>query len=380
MTAQFICRTQAPSERLKTDRSRPRPSRRGLQTSGSGCRSACARSLATGPNESELQQEPVSEPDLVPATAPDSTAVRRMLASVGMEKASGSSAGSATSSSVLDSVTSREISSSRKLPKLGGGPILYSILSCRSLAGHRGRLRGSAIARASQDFAASFSNLRRSSDMLYAILGPLAFNVGSSVLSPGSAIVRAPLASMSAVDARLEGDFVYGKPVPASQGIPGFSGPKSFTPEMTGVVVPTNMGESSEAPAPRAPSAALEGEFVYGAPVPASKGIPGFAVPKSFTAGEVGLAVNNAPIRPGQSAALAGDLVYGAPVPASKGIPGFAVPKSFTAGEVGLAVNNAPIREGQSAALAGDLVYGAPVPASRGVPGFAGPKSFYIEP
>ena len=90
--------------------------------------------------------------------------------------------------------------------------------------------------------------------------------------------------------------------------------------------------------------------------------------------------MNNAPIRPGQSAALAGDLVYGAPVPASKGIPGFAVPKSFTAGEVGLAVNNAPIREGQSAALAGDLVYGAPVPASRGVPGFAGPKSFYIEP
>ena len=166
--------------------------------------------------------------------------------------------------------------------------------------------------------------------MLYAILGPLSFNIGSSVLSPGSAIVRAPLASMSAVDARLEGDFVYGKPVPASQGIPGFSGPKSFTPEMTGVVVPTNRVETDEAPAPRANSAALEGDFIYGAPVPASKGLPGFAVPKSFTAGEVGLAVNNAPIRPGQSAAMAGDLVYGAPVPASRGVPGFAGPKSFT--------------------------------------------------
>lgn len=139
MTAQFICRTHAPSDRLRTDRSSPRPSRRGLQTSGTGCRAACAQSPATGPNEFELQQEPASEPEPVPATAPDSTAVGRMLASVGMEKASGSSAGSATSSSVRDNVTSREISSSRKLLKLGGGPILYSILACRSLPGHRGR-------------------------------------------------------------------------------------------------------------------------------------------------------------------------------------------------------------------------------------------------
>ena len=157
--------------------------------------------------------------------------------------------------------------------------------------------------------------------MIHATLGPLAFNVGSTVR--GSA--RAQIVSMAARPT-LEGDFVYGSPVPASQGIPGFCGPKSFTDDMTGVVVPT----ATARPTARPPTkATVEGDFVYGAPVPASKGIPGFAVPKSFTAGEVGLAVNNAPIREGQSAALAGDLVYGAPVPASRGVPGFAGPKSF---------------------------------------------------
>eukprot|EP00308_Calcidiscus_leptoporus_P018538 CAMPEP_0119368184 /NCGR_PEP_ID=MMETSP1334-20130426/14870_1 /TAXON_ID=127549 /ORGANISM="Calcidiscus leptoporus, Strain RCC1130" /LENGTH=55 /DNA_ID=CAMNT_0007384767 /DNA_START=39 /DNA_END=202 /DNA_ORIENTATION=+ len=49
------------------------------------------------------------------------------------------------------------------------------------------------------------------------VTGALAFNVGSAVLSP----TRAPVVSMGI----LEGDFLYGAPVPASKGLPGFSNP-----------------------------------------------------------------------------------------------------------------------------------------------------------
>merc|ERR1719395_150296 len=100
--------------------------------------------------------------------------------------------------------------------------------------------------------------------MIHATLGPLAFNVGSTVR--GSA--RAQIVSMAARPT-LEGDFVYGSPVPASQGIPGFCGPKSFTDDMTGVVVPTASARPTTWN-----SNVLEGNFVYGPPVAASKGIP----------------------------------------------------------------------------------------------------------
>ena len=110
--------------------------------------------------------------------------------------------------------------------------------------------------------------------MIHATLGPLAFNVGSTVR--GSA--RAQIVSMAARPT-LEGDFVYGSPVPASQGIPGFCGPKSFTDDMTGVVVPT----ASARPTARPPTkATVEGDFVYGSPLPASQGVPGFSSPTQF--------------------------------------------------------------------------------------------------
>ena len=109
--------------------------------------------------------------------------------------------------------------------------------------------------------------------MLYPIVaGALAFNVGSTVLSPVS--TRAPLVSMSA-ELLMAGDFVYGSPAPVSKGLPGFSNPTSFTAGMTGMVVPT-------ASARPATSAVLAGDFVYGSPVPASKGLPGFSNPTCF--------------------------------------------------------------------------------------------------
>ena len=227
--------------------------------------------------------------------------------------------------------------------------------------------------------------------MIHATLIPLAFNVGSTVLSRGSA--RAQLVSMAARPT-LEGDFVYGAPVPASQGIPGFCGPKSFTDDMTGVVVPT-----ASARAPISNKATVEGDFVYGAPVPASQGVPGFSRPTQFTLektaateatdapaetpAETGTAAPRASARPPtwNSAVLEGNFVYGAPVPASKGVPGFSSPTQFTADKTGAVTPTGGVRppSWNSANLEGNFVYGPPKPASQGVPGFTGPKAFLIE-
>merc|ERR1719331_3783333 len=194
--------------------------------------------------------------------------------------------------------------------------------------------------------------------MIYAIVvGSAAFNVGSTVLSRGSA--RAQLVSMAARPT-LEGDFVYGSPVPASQGIPGFCGPKSFTDAMTGVVVPT----ASARPTARPPTkATAEGDFVYGSPMPASQGVPGFSSPTQFmlekTAAEAtdaeaetpaetetGTAAPKASARPPtwNSNVLEGNFVYGPPVAASKGIPGFSSPTQFTADKTGAVTPTGGVR------------------------------------
>jgi len=101
----------------------------------------------------------------------------------------------------------------------------------------------------------------------------LSFSIGSAVL-PSLTSTRAPVVSMDL----LAGDFVYGAPVPASMGLAGFSSPASFTAEMTGKVEPT----AAAKPATAMKVEPMEGSFCYGAPVPASKGLPGFANPCSF--------------------------------------------------------------------------------------------------
>ena len=111
------------------------------------------------------------------------------------------------------------------------------------------------------------------------VTGPLAAASTSSraVISMG----KAPTSSASWLpeEQTLEGAFVYGPPIPASKGLPGFSDARSFTAEMNGRVVPTATGRKSTVGLARS----LEGSFVYGARIPASKGLPGFSNPTSFT-------------------------------------------------------------------------------------------------
>ena len=130
MTAQFICLTHASSERVKRERSRRPLSRRWLPAScsstGSDSWSASVRPPAKG-----ALDEP-SGPELEPLTAPISTAVRSMLANLGMEKGPRSSSCPATPSSHLESmllsfVASREIIRSPSHPLLVG-TTLYSMV------------------------------------------------------------------------------------------------------------------------------------------------------------------------------------------------------------------------------------------------------------
>ena len=76
--------------------------------------------------------------------------------------------------------------------------------------------------------------------MLSLVTGALALTVGPMMSS--STPARGQPVSMA-----METSFVYGTPTPASKGLPGFSSPTSFS----GVIVPTGMGEAA-APAGKA--------------------------------------------------------------------------------------------------------------------------------
>ena len=153
--------------------------------------------------------------------------------------------------------------------------------------------------------------------MLYSIVaGALAFNVGANV--GGVLPARAPVVAMS-----MEGNFVYGAPVPASKGLPGFSGQTSFEGEMAGEVVPTATSKVT----------AMAGEFVYGSPAPASKGLPGFSSQASFSSEEATEALPPAAgalATAGKQPNMLASWVYGTPTPASKGLPGFSSQASFS--------------------------------------------------
>ena len=146
--------------------------------------------------------------------------------------------------------------------------------------------------------------------------GALSFNLGSpAVLSPTS---RAPVVSMD-LSSVLAGEFVYGSPEPASRGLPGFSNPTSFS---SGMVVPTARPEAGAKVTPMA------GEFLFGSPVAASSGLPGFSNPTSFNTGAPPAAA--APSSTGAKVSpMAGEFLFGSPVAASKGLPGFANRCSF---------------------------------------------------
>jgi hypothetical protein len=100
--------------------------------------------------------------------------------------------------------------------------------------------------------------------MLAFVSSALAFNVGSAVLC---APTRAPVVSMATP---LEGTFIYGPPVPASKGLKGFSSPTSFIADMTGEVVST----SSAKPVAVKEVKPMAASFIYGSPTPANKGRP----------------------------------------------------------------------------------------------------------
>ena len=81
------------------------------------------------------------------------------------------------------------------------------------------------------------------------------------------------------------------------------------------------------------PAVPSVGEFVYGAPVPLSTGWSRAGTPSTPSsvnhAAGTGGVVQSTKKKPGTSSALAHDFVYGAPVPASKGLPGFSEQKCF---------------------------------------------------
>jgi hypothetical protein len=208
--------------------------------------------------------------------------------------------------------------------------------------------------------------------MLSVMGSVVAFNVGPLLSTRASSGI-----SMMALDYALETKFVYGPPVPASKGLPGFSNPTSFsTAEMEGMVVPTATAGAEPARAEGVAVSTLEDKFVYGPTVPASKGLPGFSNPTSFGAEAAeGEATPSARAEGVAVGTLEDKFVYGAPVPASKGLPGFSNPTSFSEGEV---VPAASVRaEGVLVdALEAKFVYGPTVPASKGLPGFSNPTAF----
>lgn len=105
----------------------------------------------------------------------------------------------------------------------------------------------------------------------------LAFYAGSSMLAPTS--TRAPVVSMGPQVPSV-GSFVYGAPVTLSSGYSRAGTPNSpcsFAPEITGKVVPTAAPTAASRP-----SSKMAGSFVYGPPVPLSRGVPGFSTPKHF--------------------------------------------------------------------------------------------------
>eukprot|EP00325_Prymnesiales_sp_UTEX-LB-985_P002439 CAMPEP_0174694816 /NCGR_PEP_ID=MMETSP1094-20130205/1326_1 /TAXON_ID=156173 /ORGANISM="Chrysochromulina brevifilum, Strain UTEX LB 985" /LENGTH=159 /DNA_ID=CAMNT_0015891155 /DNA_START=20 /DNA_END=499 /DNA_ORIENTATION=- len=159
--------------------------------------------------------------------------------------------------------------------------------------------------------------------MLSLVVSGLALNVGSTVqMSPRAHVT---------MGAMLEGNFIYGTPVPASKGLPGFSSPASFTADLTGKVVLTALSRPTSSKA----VSYLQGEFVYGSPVPASTGLSGFSSPTSFVADATDEMETTASSRPASRKVvsyLEGQFVYGAPLPVSKGLPGFSNPTSFPTG------------------------------------------------
>ena len=158
-------------------------------------------------------------------------------------------------------------------------------------------------------------------NMLAVVSSALAFNVGSAVLAP----TRAPVVSMATP---LEGTFIYGPPVPASKGLKGFSSPTSFIADMTGEVVST----SSAKPVAVNEVKPMAASFIYGSPTPASKGLPGFSWPTSFTPPTEASSPPSlaAPVPVKEVTPMAAGFIYGSPVPASKGLPGFSWPTSFS--------------------------------------------------
>ena len=156
-------------------------------------------------------------------------------------------------------------------------------------------------------------------NMLALVSGALAFNVGSAVLVP----TRAPVVSMATP---LEGTFIYGPPVPASKGLKGFSSPTSFIADIEGKVVLT-----SAKPVAVKEVKPMAASFIYGSPTPASKGLPGFSWPTSFTPPpEASSSAPAAPVPVKEVTPMAAGFIYGSPVPASKGLPGFSWPTSFS--------------------------------------------------
>jgi hypothetical protein len=81
--------------------------------------------------------------------------------------------------------------------------------------------------------------------------------------------------------------FVYGAPVTLSSGYSRAGTPNSpcsFAPlDMVGKVMPTALPEAETAVKKLATIAPIGSSFVYGAPVPASKGLLGFSNPTSFS-------------------------------------------------------------------------------------------------
>ena len=155
--------------------------------------------------------------------------------------------------------------------------------------------------------------------MLFFLTCPLALTVRNAV--PTS--VRAPVVSMATP---LEGTFIYGPPVPASKGLKGFSSPTSFIADIEGKVVLT-----SAKPVAVKEVKPMAASFIYGSPTPASKGLPGFSWPTSFTPPpEASSSAPAAPVPVKEVTPMAAGFIYGSPVPASKGLPGFSWPTSFS--------------------------------------------------
>ena len=136
-----------------------------------------------------------------------------------------------------------------------------------------------------------FQLLLHHPEMLSLAVGSLAFHAGSPMLASTSA--RAVVSMGPAVPS--VGSFVYGPPVTLSSGYSRAGTPNSpcsfKVEDFDGKVVPTaSVKAEPKAELKAEPKAepkaltAIGNELCYGAPVPASKGLPGFSWPTSFTA------------------------------------------------------------------------------------------------